>query len=99
MEDGAERAFGFPVPEAVELGDALIEIGGDFGVGGSDREGDIAAAWEEREAAAGAFVEAVAVDGVAGGGVGGERGIWLRESVLGAAGEGESEEEGARRVT
>lgn len=99
LEDGAERAFGFPVPEAVKLGDALIEIGGDFRVGGSDWEGDVAAAWEEREAAARAFVEAVAVDGVARGSVCGERGIRLRQSVLGAAGEGESEEEGARRVT
>ena len=99
MEDGAERAFGFPVPEAVKLGDALIEIGGDFRVGGSDWEGDVAAAWEEREAAARAFVEAVAMDGVAGGSVGGDGGIWFRQGVLGAAGEGESEEEGARRVT
>lgn len=68
--DLAEGAFGFVIPEAVELSDGLIEellSGGDFG---GDGEMDLSGIAHEVGTLAGTFVEGFAVHGMAGEGSG-----------------------------
>ncbi len=76
----AEGPLGLEVVERMELGHALIDEGLGLGAGDGDGEVDPAHARDQGGPAAGAFVERLAVDRVAGGGGGrvgfGGRGRW-----------------------
>jgi len=64
-EEFAEGSLGFVVPESVKLADSLVEVVLSLVPGGGDGEVDFAGSFHERASLAGAFVEGVALMGVA----------------------------------
>ena len=63
-EDGAEGAFGFVIPKAVKLTEALVEVSLTLIPGGGDGEVDVSGVFHEGAGLARALVKSVPVVGV-----------------------------------